>query len=562
VRVVHKDEAAGVEVLPGLAPVRLDRPPLQVGGVYDVLTRRWVEDRPCDPLVWYCSPEQFEIVAWAGSEPYVLMYGAEGVGKTQVLSMTGLWMMLHALPLPLHQPDLVIGVTAPTGPRLKAMMKALEQRVPIEDAAGESVPGAWGVRFKAENEVRFEFGFIWQFQTTEQRSADAGSPVQSYTWWGHLGDELQDTVEQGRDADIEARLRGAKNTWRRNSATAKDSVPWKAWRDKRNPQDWAVRRLPYTANPLEWDERWLKMARNITERERNRRLLALDVGAELGVYYNYRPERNIGPRPDIAIDVTRAILEGFGFRSYMLPGASFAMLCGHDPGKIFQTTVMLKAYLVWEYVLWVVVDEFITGPGRKESAFEVVGARQHAALLRAHLRRKWGLEGDPVKGDDLPNKALILRDPHSRGDHDENAGRQVDAAFQAQKLDILLAAQKKQVIRQADRLEMMNRLLWETSVTMEKGADGITRLVTGAGVARLLIHKGWDGAIAAPTVIEALSSLEMDERGMPEQDKKGIHDRTHPGVAVGYALFPFEEEAATEHTRALARQARARERYS
>jgi len=528
-------ERGGVEVIRGLPAVVAASTAVSLGGVYDLVERRWAPEIKSDPIVWYASPEQCEVVLHDRTttpQPYQLIYAAEGAGKTQCLAMWGLARMLGRIGV--SDRTLYGGVVAPTRGRLKDIVRAIQARVPI-DTPQDQRPDAWGTYHAAEDEIRFHFGITLELRAAQQHSYAAGSPIQGRTWFIALDDEDQDIVEMGRDADIEARLRGVKGTERASTATAKDSPRWKMARDKRIAGgDWVIRRLAWHTNPFEWDERWQKFARNLTERERMRRMEAQDVQDELAVYYAWRHDRGIAPLPDLgAIDVTAEVVAGSGYTSYLRPGASLGMIICQDPGRIFQTSLILRAFVIRSELVWYVIDEYISGPGRAESAGKSVTARTHARGLREHLQRRWGCQYDPDPGDKASalERVVVLSDPHARGEQHPDEDTYV--AFQAEGFDIFSASDAAQQIKRRARQEMVNGLL-------EHG--------------RLLIASRPNGDIASPELVVSFETLKKDASGESETDRKGVDDKTHPAVACGYGLWSFEREAIAPFTLELARK--------
>lgn len=534
---VEKDEEGGVQVIPGLPGVWRCGESHYFGGVYDTVRHEWDHSRKGDPIVWYCSKEQLEVILHDRGEipePYLLTYGAEGSGKTQVLAM---WMLIRIiLAVGLSSRPLYAGLVAPTNDRLKIARRILMEKVPI-DTPTDRRDDSWGTYFASESEIRFHFGITVECRAAVQHSAASGSPLQGRTWFIAAVDEDQDVVELGRDPDIESRLRGIKDTERASTATAKDSSTWKRVRDERLASgDWTIRRLPYWTNAFEWAARWAKMARNMSKRDAKRRMMAEDVAPELAVYYNWDRARNICPLPDFGTDVTEAIVHGHGYTPYSRSDAIACLVVAHDPGLIFQTSIYIRAIWVKKMVRWYVVGEFITGPGRMESEGKSLTARQHAKALVLDLRSRFELnyaaeKDDPIAGQ---RRALVLCDPHERGE--KRPDEDTYHSFQAEGLDIFKADEG--TIKRRTRQDMVNALMEDST-----------------GETRLYCATDEEGRELAPTVVMAFETLEKDAAGESERDKKGVHDITHPAVCVGYGCWPFEREAVTELTHQFARRA-------
>ena len=299
--------------------------------------------------------------------------------------------------------------------------------------------------------------------------------------------------------------------------------------------------MPAKTNPFVSPEHWERFARNLTKREKLRRIDAMDVGPERATYYNWDRTRHIMPVPDIAEEVTSSVLGGY--QSYMRPGASFQMLVGHDPGQLKQTSTLLRCYLVRGTPVWFVVGEFVT---------KSATADQHAKQFKDYLQKRWGLQydADDFDPDTGMERVLVIRDPHDRGK--DGVDSSTDIAWRRHGFDVFSASPEKKQIRIRDRVEMVNRLL--------EASDDTVRLYIATGC-------GWqdctcflDGTQCAPTVVDSFESLERDLEGKPEKGKKGPDDKTHAAVAVGYALWPFEQEAITEYTQRDALSASKRRR--
>src|SRR5690606_24012900 len=180
-----------------------------------------------------------------------------------------------------------IGATAPTHERLQTLVRAIGERIPV-DSAKQHKAGSWATYYTEDREFRFASGHVIQCRSTKKQSDATGSPIQGFTWKASGDDELQDTAANGADSDIEARLRGARTSYRMCTATAKDSPGWRAFRDgKVTSPDWVIERLRYSETPFVWPEHWERMQRNMSPREWQRRGLAMDVGPERQLYHTW-----------------------------------------------------------------------------------------------------------------------------------------------------------------------------------------------------------------------------------------------------------------------------------
>ena len=518
-RVVRQDVAGGVEFLAGkppLAPVAVHR----IGGVWDTVERRYVEDTAA-PVVWYVGERQalFLLEVWRNplSGHRSLLVSAEGGGKTVFMSQ-GLWVfVLACAKLGIFGAVLA---TAPTHARLDTFVTTVCEQA-VVDSVHDAKPGAFGTFYTATKDLRTVTGHQVLFRATKKASAATGSPIQGQTALGSFDDELQDTVENGADPDIEARLRGARNSRRICTATAKDSPSWRTFRDgKGASSDWTIERIRYDENPFVWPEHWSRLQRNVSLREWQRRGLALDVGPERMTYHAWTRAENLRPVPrPWAEDITRSELVGYG--------SNIEVLVGHDPGSLFDVSVVLKAYRLPQsgLVHWWVVDELTT---------EQSTAEQHAVALVAMLRDKWGvhkldLRGRPLDGASV---ALIRADPY--GDSSAKPDRSVYTIFKQRGLDIRPAAyssrptpgqaSKPGSIDKDARIDLVNSLL-----------------CNAAGERRLFIDCDEQRQPVAPRLVEAIELSERDEAGKAETQKKDKSDLSHWAAALGYALWSIEK---------------------
>lgn len=515
IRVVRAD-SGGREYLRGKPPLRVLRRE-QIGGRWDCKLRRF--DGPARRWrVWYLSERQAAIVLGDDQvHTRLLLYSAEGGGKTVTGAM---WAVIQVLRLAAAGVFVAGGATAPTHARLQTLVKAVCERIPT-DTAKDRRPGSWATYYADEGELRFVTGHVVQFRATKRASAATGSPVQGFTWGWSLDDELQDTVENGADPDIEARLRGAKTSRRLGTATAKDSPLWRSFRDsKLATPDWRIERIRYDENPFVWADHWDRMRRNVSAREWQRRGLAMDVGPERMVYTAWDREKNLRPVPQLgAEDVTRTELAAYG--------PSIGVLVGHDPGKLCDVSLVLKAYRLAGSGLthWWVVDELTTPQTTSE---------QHAQALLRLLRDRWNVHRVDLRGRPMDGSlvSLVRADPY--GDSTEKPDRSIYTTFKQAGFDIRPAAYSpaKQGAGQSptpgrigreERIELVNTLL-----------------CNAAGERRLFVACDERRQPAAPRLVDALEMSERDEGGKAETQRKNKYDLSHWPAALGYALWAVE----------------------
>jgi hypothetical protein len=510
--VVRQDPAGSVR-LPGKPPLTLVRTE-RIGGRWDLVLRRFIG--PAERhLVWHVSEIQAEVVlGQQETATRTLLYAAEGGGKT----VTGAaWAVVQIIRMAMAGVFVFGGATAPTHERLLTLVKAVRERIPTDDAKSMR-PGVWATWYADARELRFVTGHVIQFRSTKKQSAATGSPVQGFTWAFSLDDELQDTVEGGADADIEARLRGVRTSRRLGTATAKDSPKWRTFRDSRLASpDWRILRIPYDQNPFVWPDHWDRMRRNVSEREWRRRGLALDVGPERMVYHTWERDKNLRPVPEIgAEDVTQRVLNEWGPYN--------SILVGHDPGKLQHVSVLLKAYLIQgtRKHAWWVVDEVTTEGGLTET---------HVLALQERLQ-KWGCYQKDFRGQRRADclRALIRADPYSDSGNDaQRPDRSVYKLFRNAGLDIMPAAYAKAGTGPG-------------RVPKEAGINMVAALLCNAAQERrLFIACDSHRQPAAPKLVESIELSERDAAGDAETQKKGVADLSHWPAALRYALWTLEK---------------------
>lgn len=492
--VVRRDPEHGKPILPNTPPLTIVRQH-RFGGIIDRADDPVRLAGPsCQPAHWYCSEQAEPLVLHADElPPRLLVYGSMGAGKTVTLAQ---WLYLRALEF--TGLDVEVGATAPTNERASMIARAIRELWPAQ---------AW--RWK-ERDRTFSLanGVTVRLLSTHQSSKAEGSRVQGYTWAAHAGDELQDQLEV--DGDIEARGRGApKGIYRRfNSATAKDDPQWRNFRSRveSSGKHWGVRHLVGPESPFQFPEYWTTLQSTMSQAEYQRKVLALDVPPGERLYTSYDRAHNVRPRPRVgALDVTATELGRFGYRG-------FDLLMGHDPGRIVDVTLILKAFQLAknEPPAWWVLGEVVTERKTTEG---------HCVELAKTLRDRWNQRG------------LIYCDPHginSKND-DDRPDVTVLKTFQRHGFDIRPAAFSPgkstpgQVPREA-RIDLVNTLLCNASDQR-----------------RLFIDCDDHGQPVAKKLVESIERQQRDAENKAERGRKGEGDLTHYTCALGYALWPIEK---------------------
>lgn len=486
----------------------------------------WAADTECalgEGSDWYCSQEQAD-AALLHDDPEKLgqlVYGSEGAGKTRALAM---WHYVRWLENIGEQRE--GGQTAPTDKRLGMVRK--EMLLIFSES--------WYSYLASERVFVMCDGTRIQLVSTYRQSKEQGSPVQGFNWSWCGRDEAQDQVDVHED--IESRGRSAPNGlyWQLATATAKDDSAWRDLRDVLISSGvWLKRTLSIFRSPFTAERFLVDKSKTMDEREFRRRYgdpktgEVSDLLPELAVYFGWSRERNSVPRPDIATDVTSAVLASY--RSYVRPGAKFSILVGHDPGSIYNTSTIWKLLMLWHaptkqhIPTWTAVGELQT----KQTT-----AREHARQLKAYLQQQYYVEKDG-------SKALIFCDPHGKGDSDTDY-QTVYMAFQGEGLDVFNPAPMSKRISRTARIGMMNRLLRGTAEKLLEGQED-------AGIPRLAVAF-LNGRPVAPKLVEAFESLQKkpgDDNPEGTQ-RKDVDDKTHAPASAGYALWTFEQEATTRDT--------------
>lgn len=508
---VVEQDPDGHEIIPGRPPLRILRSH-RFGGVVDTKATPPALVGPShSPVVWYCGTEQERIILHGDDLPLrVLVWGAEGAGKTEVLA---LWLLLRALGF--TGLGVSIGATAPTEPRLEMVESAIRSKMPAD----------WYTWSERKKRFQLANGIEIQLLGTHRHSAQVGEKTQGYNWAACASDEIQDTSAEAEDG-IEMRGRTAPDGRYRRLCTSsvKDST---VWRNRRTAKEktgaWASLRLDGFSNPFVPRRFWEEKKQVLSPRAYRRRVLALDVGPERAVYTSWDRRENVRPVPRVgARDVTRHVLR------QVTGQANQHMLLGHDPGKLWDVTVGLKAYElpgIPDYVWWAVFE--CTTPQST--------TQQHVRTLQERLRKEWSLCLPPIRGDRYSiasdaDTVHVRCDPY--GDAETQTHRSVYHQFRAHGFDIKSAAYKNgksagKVPREPG-IEVVNRLLCDAS-----------------GRRRLFVDCDDRGQPVCPKLVEALEESERDELGRAETQRKDVKDLSHWPAALRYALWRFEKVVPT-----------------
>jgi hypothetical protein len=457
-----------------------------------------------DRVVWYCSEDQEPAILHGdGVALGQLVYGSEGAGKTVALVMWHYCRWLEHLGEYREG-----GQTAPTETRLEMFIGEL----------AKLWPSSWYARRIADRQLVLCDGTRIQMVPTHRQSAAQGSPVQGFSWSWCGRDEAQDQIDA--HSDIESRGRAAKRGRYKQlaTATAKDDTAWRTLRDGLLASGrWTKHTMLGTRSPFIWPNFWDDKKATLTEREYSRRVLAQDVGPERMLYHTWSRAENLRAVPEHAEDVTAQVLAPWG--------RNISVLVGHDPGKLWHVSEFLKAYRVGpNKVQWFVVDEVSS----RQATIET-----HVAEVLARLRNEWGANqldwrGRPSEGGPV---AMVRADPYSDSSGGEDKpDRGVYTTFRKAGIQIHPAA----YVANATKLHVGR-------VPKEGRIDMVCRLLCNAnGERRLFVACNERREPVAPHLVKALESMERDDSGRAEGERKDLRDQSHWPAALGYGLWAIE----------------------
>jgi hypothetical protein len=548
--VVRKEPVNGAELIRGLPRMTLVKTH-HLGGLVEIgsVPDGWDPERDgepptahyvgrsTNPVVWFASEQQARLILHGGDLPqWLLIEGSEGSGKTRALAM---WLAVQSLRY--VGTDAEHGVTAPTGDRLGHM----------RDAIAKTWPAHWYRFSKNDDLYQWHVGPRFQLVTATSRSEAGGSPIQGYTWVGAVSDELQDHFSV--EADIQARCRDPRAQGRAKrlcSSTQKDSSEWRTFRETcRKPANdnaapvWGVYKLLGLESPFIYDAHWIAMRASgtMTEREWRRRILAMDVGPEKAVYFNWQrafPESgrpcNLAPIPHGAVDVTAEECRAWG--------KNIQVLAGHDPGVRQHVTEFHKAFRLPgkdRTPRWFLVDEVTTAE---------TTVHGHIQAVKKRARERWGAipQADRFGNVDPGAATMLVRIDPATQSGEEHPGDDVYRAWRVAGLHALPAAYaprstKGTPLKKRQRIDLLNTMFAATAEVGEVRrlfvalVDAEGRLVVAGPDGRHL-----PGSAAAPMFVKAVETMENDAAGRPEAGRKDADDLSHWPASTAFALWLIE----------------------
>lgn len=491
------------------------------GGLFDTLNRDWAGP-PLSPVTWLVSEEQEPLVLHAPDAPDGMwMQGSMGAGKT---TAGAIWLGLRVIEHATH-PIKAAGVTAPTDKRMEGLRTAL---FGPKDRNGERIGGMWPrswATFREGDQVATTCtGLQIDFRSTHIQSSTAGSPIQGFNWAFALSDELQDYYDLDGDIQMRGRAAYAGRFQRFASVTPKDDPGYRTFRDRVEADEtWMVKSVLGPHSPFVAESYWVKRKASMGEREYQRKVLAMDVLPEGVVYNSWSRDGNLRPLPQVPRwpDVTARELGRWG--------RGLEVLVGYDPGRLFDVSILLKAYqppvpAATRQVprpslpdpVWFVVGEVTTERSTTE---------HHCRALLEVLRKQWGcnLGGDGAQ-------AFVRGDPATTSGTDEEApDTSVYTTFAKHGLLMKAAAYKPGSVSHGrvpkeGRIDMINTLLCS--------ADGTRRLLVQCDDRKQPVAK---------KLVDALERMERDGDGKAERGRKDKSDLSHWPCALGYALWSIEK---------------------
>lgn len=513
IKVVVMDDQ-GTHMVPGSTLKHRVLHEHKFGGLFDTRLRRYVGPST-ERQVWFASEDQWSILEHDDVEvPGDLAFGSEGSGKSSVFPMWHYLNLLRFLGNPVPGEGLQ---TAPTNKRLTI----------VRDEIFRLWPREWYTYSSKEQILTFCDGRRIRFASTHKQSEDGGSPIQGFNalWAGR--DEGQDQIAEHEA--IENRGRSAPDGYYRQliTCTAKDHPDFRDFKAMLlNSGLWRKvvmlgRNSPFVA-PRFWDDKMKVM----DPREYLRRIADPDADLlpELAVYHQWSRERNLIVRPQVASDLTYAVLRNY--ESYTRPGGRFLVLGCHDPGVIYNSTTFCRLIMMPKMRNNRAVEWIPTWMAFAEKQTKQTTATQHARECKKFLQTEYGLE--------LPDqgKVAFFCDPHGKGENDTNY-ETVYGAFQDEHLDVFNPAAIGGVINKKARVDMLNRLMC--------AADGTVRFV---------VAQDDRGKSSCPILVDAFESLRKKEGDTnPEGTRrKNEKDKTHMPAGLAYGLWSFETEFLSPQT--------------
>ncbi len=497
-----KTSPKGEQILEGKPPMEILRTQ-EFGGTIDTKLERpeLISGPSRSPRVWYASEDQEAIVLHADPQRLgQLVYGSEGAGKTRALAMWHYFQWIRVI-----GQGTEAGQTAPTEDRLELVLREMQ----------DLYRPSWYRYLVGDRLLQFCDRSRIQFVSTYRKSKAQGSPIQGYNWARCGRDEAQDSIDVHED--IESRGRAARDGlyWQLATATAKDDSDWRNLRDTLIASgQWTKRELSIFRSPFIPSSFLAAKKASMTDREFRRRYgdpltgRVEDLPPELQLYFGWDRERCLRPIPTGATKVTSIVL------AKRTGNARHGLLAGHDPGSLKGATIYLDAFDVRGKAapVWFV---------RGETMHRQQTTEKSAQSILVDVR---------TRGMNLRSDSPIV---HVRaqpvGNSESKPSEDLYRIFAREGLDVRAAQYRKNgtgtgQIKKDDRIELVNWLFESGRLFVE--CDDMRRP-------------------CAPNLVKSLETMERDENGRAETERKDEHDLSDASAALGYALWPFEKSGAS-----------------
>ncbi len=458
--------------------------PRVYGGRYDRRLRKYV-GRPQEIAELECHEGQLPLLAFDDyTVRRLLAVGSPGAGKTFAA-------LIYAILEALKWPNTTGGIVAPVGDRRQLIW---------DDLQGLLEPLGWidDVSEK-KHQVVLANGVKIDVLAAKAGSKQTGNPLQGRSWDWAVVDESQN-VDDRAHREIAARGRRNAKRYRIIETATNDQFGPFQIRLKKFSTTPRWRRVQMTGfqNPWVDPEWWIDFLRGeMTEREYAQFILGEDVPPELLLYYGFDLGRNLGPIPAGARDVTADVV----FEHFRRPGVKW--IGAQDFGVLVTCTVMIQCWEVQEQRpggfgtrarrIWVARNEITSG---------------HGVTADVHAKR---ILDKGYKADEL----IVIADPHfNTKDTDKSDFR----LFERAGLHIVPANHGP--IKREHRYAMVNMLCRDGHVLVETDSAGNPRCTDLA---------------------TSFISMQRNELGEGERDRKDKNDKSHWTAALGYGVFPFEK---------------------
>jgi hypothetical protein len=457
--------------------------PRAFGGVYDTFAAAYAPERRPGKI--------HELKVHAGQVPLITMIGAKGKRRCLGLGAPGggktMAIVVTVACLAVRKANGIGGVVAPTRARLGIVWgKCLELLGPLGLIASVS-PG--------KKEISLVNGTLVQFRAAARRSEETGSPIAGHDWQWAVEDEQQDIGDADlREVDFRGRIAADFQVFSSATNEPRHEFQMRLQRYAAQPLYEVIRFSGYdnAFTPL---EHWDAMKATMSAEDFDRYINAKDAPREGRVYPAFAYKENTAALPSPREDITARLCQD----KYQVP---YQYIIGWDPGALVSASVVLKVFAGngADERNWFVVDEILTRDATTE---------YHARDLRAWLARR-GIRNEAV---------IVIGDPHENKDTDRSDYLQMQAAgFTVKRSNGGVQIERRH------RISMVNALLKDAT---EKR--------------RLFLAASGMGPPTAAKTAECFGHLMYTRLGDIDKRHGTYMDLSHPGDAVGYALFPFEK---------------------